>query len=328
MGDILTVPRKVEVRMMKQIDIIIPCYNESSCVKLIYSALEDVFNKHLLDYDWSVIYIDDGSTDNTLSEIKDLYSIVNKGRVRYISFARNFGKEAAIYAGLENSIGDYVALMDADLQHPPALLVQMVATLESGEYDCAAARRTSRKGEAPIRSTFSRMFYHVINWLTGLQLVPGMTDYRLMNREVVNAIVSLHEHERFIKGIYSWVGFKTKWIDYENVERAAGNSKWSFNGLWNYAKSGIIAFAVTPLRSVIWLGMIVVVISLIYGITVLHSTISGVREWKDTTTIILLLLFLGGVIITVLGVIGEYIARIYMEAKNRPIYVAKEIKLD
>ena len=309
---------------MKKIDIIIPCYNESTCVQLIYSAIENVFINCHNEYNWTTIYVDDGSSDNTLSEIKKLVDTYGTDKVKYLSFARNFGKEAAIYAGLENSIGDYVAIMDADLQHPPELLTQMVETIESGEYDCAAARRVSRTGEAPIRSAFSRAFYHVINWATGMKLVPGMTDYRLMTRNVVNAIVSLREHERFIKGIYSWVGFKTKWIDYENVERAAGTTKWSFTGLWDYAKSGIIAFAVTPLRGVIWLGMFVVIISLIYGINVLHSAFSGIREWTDSTTVILLLLFLGGVIITVLGVIGEYIARIYMEVKDRPIYVKKE----
>lgn len=312
---------------MKTIDVIIPCYNESSCVKLIYSALEGVFSSKLKEYDWSVIYVDDGSSDNTLTEIKELADKYNSDKVSYISFARNFGKEAAIYAGLENSSGDYVALMDADLQHPPELLVEMAEALESGEYDCAAARRVSRKGEPPIRSAFSREFYHAINWATGMHLVPGMTDYRLMTRKVADAIVSLREHERFIKGIYSWVGFRTKWIEYENVERAAGKSKWSFNGLWDYAKSGIIAFAVTPLRGVIWLGMLVVAVSLVYGILVLHSSLFGARSWTDTTTIILLLLFLGGVIITILGVIGEYLARIYMEVKDRPIYVERETNM-
>lgn len=312
---------------MKKIEIVIPCYNEQDCIRLAYDALCDVFRTALPQFDYSVIYIDDGSSDGTLNEIKKLADGQTKERVKFISFARNFGKEAAIYAGLENSKGDYVTIMDADLQHPPELLVQMVEALESGEYDCAAARRVSRTGEAPIRSAFSRAFYHVINWATGMKLVPGMTDYRLMTRNVVNAIVSLREHERFIKGIYSWVGFKTKWIDYENVERAAGTTKWSFTGLWDYAKSGIIAFAVTPLRGVIWLGMIVVLVSLIYGITVFHSTLTGMRQWTDSTTVILLLLFLGGVTITVLGVIGEYIARIYMEVKDRPIYVRKETNI-
>lgn len=312
---------------MKKIEIIIPCYNEEKCINLIFDVLNKLFMERLSAYSWSLIYVDDGSTDGTLSKIKDLVSEYGTDRVKYISFARNFGKEAAVFAGLEKSTGDYVALMDADLQHPPELLVQMAQILESGEYDCAAARRISRNGEPPIRSMFSRAFYHVINWATGMHLVPGMTDYRLMRRSVVEAVVSLRERERFIKGIYSWVGFNTKWIEYENVERAAGKSKWSFTGLWNYAKSGFIAFAVTPLRGVIWLGMIVVLLAFAYGVTVLSSSLSGVRVWKDTTTIILLMLFLGGVIITILGVIGEYLARIYMEVKDRPIYIEKESNL-
>ena len=312
---------------MKKIEIVIPCFNEAECISLLYQELDGLFCENLSDYKWSVIFVDDGSVDQTMDEIKKLEGRYGAEKIRYISFARNFGKEAAVFAGLEKSTGDYVALMDADLQHPPELLVQMAQILESGEYDCAAARRVSRNGEPPIRSIFSRAFYHVINWATGMHLVPGMTDYRLMKRSVVEAVVSLRERERFIKGIYSWVGFSTKWIEYENVERAAGKSKWSFTGLWNYAKSGFIAFAVTPLRGVIWLGMIVVLLAFVYGVTVLSSSLSGVRVWKDTTTIILLMLFLGGVIITILGVIGEYLARIYLEVKDRPIYIEKETNI-
>ena len=309
---------------MKKIEIVVPCYNEAECIKLIYQEISKVFQSELKQYEWSMIFVDDGSSDHTLNEIKALVADEGEEKVKYISFARNFGKEAAVFAGLEKSTGDYVALMDADLQHPPELLVQMAKTLEDEKYDCAAARRVSRNGEPLIRSMFSRTFYHVINWATGIGLVPGMTDYRLMKQSVVKAVVSLRERERFIKGIYSWVGFSTKWIEYENVERVAGESKWSFRGLWNYAKSGFIAFAVTPLRGVIWLGMLVVLASFIYGIMVLSSSLSGARIWKDTTTIILLLLFIGGVVITILGVIGEYLARIYMEVKNRPIYIEKE----
>ena len=313
---------------MKKIEIVVPCYNEAECINLIYRKISEVFRNEGMQYEWSMIFVDDGSNDHTLDEIKKLVVDEGKDRVKYISFTRNFGKEAAVFAGLEKSRGDYVALMDADLQHPPEILVQMAKVLEEGKYDCAAARRVSRNGEPPIRSMFSRGFYYVINWATGMHLVPGMTDYRLMKRSVVQAVVSLRERERFIKGIYSWVGFSTKWIEYENVERAVGKSKWSFGGLWNYAKSGFIAFAVTPLRGVIWLGMVVVLASFIYGIMVLNSSLSGARVWKDTTTIILLLLFIGGVVITILGVIGEYLARIYMEVKDRPIYIGKETNIE
>ncbi|WP_034453596.1 glycosyltransferase family 2 protein [Butyrivibrio fibrisolvens] len=278
-------------------------------------------------YEWSVLYIDDGSQDDTLERIVKLAGTAGSN-VRYISFARNFGKESAIYAGLENADGDYVALMDADLQHPPHLLVEMLHAIEVEGYDCATARRVNREKESKIRNFFSNAFYHTINWATGMKLAPGMTDYRLMKKQVVDAIVSMREHERFIKGIYSWIGFKSKWVEYENVERADGDSKWNYKSLWNYAKTGIIAFAVSPLRAVIYFGFLVIGISFVYAVRLFLMSISGARPWQDTTTIILLLLFLGGVIILLLGVIGEYLARIYMEVKNRPIYIAKEKKLD
>lgn len=289
--------------------------------------MKDLFSTELKAYEWSVLYIDDGSQDDTLERIVKLAGIPGSN-VRYISFARNFGKESAIYAGLENADGDYVALMDADLQHPPHLLVEMLHAIEVEGYDCATARRVNREKESKIRNFFSNAFYHTINWATGMKLAPGMTDYRLMKKQVADAIVSMREHERFIKGIYSWIGFKSKWVEYENVERADGDSKWNYKSLWNYAKTGIIAFAVSPLRAVIYFGFLVIGISFVYAVRLFLMSISGARPWQDTTTIILLLLFLGGVIILLLGVIGEYLARIYMEVKNRPIYIAKEKKLD
>ncbi|WP_022753271.1 glycosyltransferase family 2 protein [Butyrivibrio fibrisolvens] len=311
----------------KKIDIVIPCFNESKCVDLIYKALKKLFESELSGFDWSILYIDDGSQDDTLEHIVGLSNSDNS-HVRYISFARNFGKESAIYAGLENADGDYVALMDADLQHPPHLLVEMLHAIEDEGYDCATARRVKREKESKVRNFMSNAFYKVINWATGMKLAPGMTDYRLMKKQVAEAIVSMREHERFIKGIYSWIGFRSKWIEYENVERVEGDSKWNYRGLWNYAKTGIIAFATTPLRAVIYLGFLVIGISLVYAIRLYIMSVTGARPWQDTTTIILLLLFLGGVIILLLGVIGEYLARIYMEVKNRPIYIAKEKKLD
>lgn len=312
---------------MKKIDIIIPCFNESKCVELIYNVLEELFADRLKDYKWSILYVDDGSQDDTLERIVRLADS-GKDNVRYISFARNFGKESAIYAGLENADGDYVALMDADLQHPPRLLVDMLYAIEQEGYDCATARRVKREGESRIRNFFSNAFYKTINWATGMKLVRGMTDYRLMKKQVADAIVSMREHERFIKGIYSWIGFNSKWVEYENVERIEGTSKWNYKGLWNYAKTGIIAFAVAPLRAVIYFGFLVILVSFVYGVRLYAMSISGARPWKDTTTIILLLLFLGGVIILILGIIGEYLARIYMEVKNRPIYIAKKKKLE
>ena len=308
---------------MKHIEAITPCFNEQDCIRPFYDEIEKALGG-LKDYTFSVLYIDDGSTDNTLKEIKKLVDELGEEKIRYVSFSRNFGKEAALYAGLGNCNADLVAVLDVDLQHPPELLIEMLHAIEEEGYDCAGARRISRNGEPVIRSFLSRGFYRFINFATGMHLIPGMTDYRLMKKAVVDAIVSMPERERFTKGLYSWIGFKTKWINYYNVERVNGTSKWSVKGLWNYAKSGYVAFAATPLRGIVYLGMIVTIISFVYGIKVFFTAVNGNRVWQDTTTIILLLLFIGGVIITTLGIIGEYLARIYMEAKERPIYIKRE----
>lgn len=307
---------------MKKIEIVVPCYNEEECITLIYEKVYQVF-QNIEGYDFSFLFVNDGSADNTLKQIKLLANEKGNEKIRYISFARNFGKESAIYAGLSASSGEYVVLMDADLQHPPCLLVDMIAEMEQG-YDCCAARRISRKGEPFIRSVFSNLFYKLINKVTAMELRSGETDYRMMTRQVVEAIVSLNERERFIKGIYSWVGFNTKWIEYENVERAAGHTTWSFMGLINYAVSGFIAFATTPLRSVIYLGMLVVVVAFIYALVILFGALCGGGERNGYASIVIILLFLGGVIITILGIIGEYLARIYYEVKGRPICIVKE----
>lgn len=311
----------------KKVLIIVPCFNEAQCIKLLYEKLSEVLS--ISDtIKFSLLFVDDGSSDDTLTEVKKLEREFSNSMIKYISFARNFGKEAALYAGLDYALqdkeADYMAVMDADLQHPPELLLEMFDILEKGEYDCVGARRVNRKGEGRLKSFLSAGFYHVIHRITGMKLVHGMTDYRMMKRSVVEAIVSMKERERFIKGIYSWIGFKTLWIDYENVERVAGESKWSIRALFHYAKNGFIAFATTPLRCVIYLGMLTVFVALIYSVCLLHMTISGFRVWSDSTTILLLLLFFSGIIITILGVIGEYLARIYMEVKGRPIYILRE----
>ena len=311
---------------MKHIEIIVPCYNEQECIAKLYIEVNKVFSQ-LSGYSFSLLYKNDGSSDDTLVEIQKLASDYGDDKIRYISFARNFGKEAAIYAGFENCQGDYVALMDADLQHPPALLPDMIAKLEEG-HDCCGARRVSRNGEPIIRSFFSRGFYRIINKVTSMKLVPGGSDYRIMTKQMADAIVSLSERERFIKGIMSWVGFDTVWIEYKNVERFAGNSKWSFWGLARYAWHGFVSFATTPLRAAVWLGICLVAATVVYAVILLKNTLSGVRAWEDTTTIILLLMLMGGVIITLLGVIGEYMARIYLELKGRPIYISKVSNID
>lgn len=312
---------------MKTIELIVPCYNEEKCIALFYNRIEKVFSE-MPGYDFIITYIDDGSKDHTMEEIKKVVALADEKKVRYISLSRNFGKEAAIYAGLSKCTGDYVALIDADLQHPPELLKQMIIAIEEEGYDCASARRISRKGEPFIRSMFSKAFYHIINYITVIDLVPGSTDYRLMKRNVVEAIVSMTERERFTKGIYAWVGFKNKWIEYENVERAAGSTTWNFWGLVRYAYSGFLAFATTPLRGVIYFGMLIVLASIIFGIYIYVGALKTPgAERTGYSSIIILMLFLGGVIITILGMIGEYMARIYMEVKNRPIYFARETNI-
>lgn len=262
---------------MKTIELVVPCHNEESCVSLFYDTVRKVFES-LPDFRFIITYVDDGSKDNTLAEIKKVIERADKGKVQYISLSRNFGKESAMYAGLSHSTGDYVAVMDADLQHPPELLVKMIDAIEKEGYDCASARRVSRNGEPLIRSSLSRAFYHVINRVTVIDLVPGSTDYRLMKRKVVEAIVSLTERERFTKGIYAWVGFKNKWIEYENVERAAGTSKWSLFGLFRYAYSGFLAFATTPLRGVIYLGLVIVLLSIVFAVYTFVSAIHSTGE--------------------------------------------------
>lgn len=306
---------------MKRIEIVVPCYNEEPCIYPLYEAVAEVFSG-IDNYDWSLLYVNDGSSDGTLQKLKDLRA--EKGeRVEYISFARNFGKESAIYAGLQNSTGEIVVLMDADLQHPPAMLPEMIKGIEEG-YDCCGARRVSRKGEPVIRSAFSKLFYGIINNVTEMRLVQGGSDFRMMTRQMVDSMLLLTERERFSKGIMSWVGFDTKWIPYENVERIAGKSKWNFLGLVKYAWSGFIAFATAPLRAVIYLGSFIVLISAIYAVYLVVMAISHPEQnGSGFGTIALLILFIGGVIITLLGVIGEYIARIYIELKHRPIYIEK-----
>ncbi len=306
----------------KSIEIIVPCFNEEQCVEAFCDATSKVLDT-LTGYTYSFLYVNDGSGDKTLEKIKSLSDRYGNEKIKYISFARNFGKEAAIYAGFENCTGDYVVLMDADLQHPPELIPKMLEKIEEG-HDCCGARRITRKGEPVIRSFFSKAFYKTINRITGMKLVQGGSDYRIMTNQMAKAIISLSERERFIKGIMSWVGFDTAWIEYKNVERYAGSTKWSFWGLVRYAWHGFVSFATTPLRAVVWLGLVIVLISFIYGIRLAYFSFNGIRPWTDTTTILILLIFFAGVIIGILGIVGEYMARIYMELKGRPIYIAKE----
>ena len=305
---------------MKKIEMVVPCYNEELCIEPLYEEINRVMQK-LTNYEAAVLFVDDGSHDKTMEKIKGLTQ--KKTETRYLSFSRNFGKEAAIFAGLANSTGDIVVLMDADLQHPPALIPQMIKEVEAGA-DCCGARRIDRKGEPLIRSFFSKAFYRFMKKTTGLDFVQGGSDFRAMTRQVVQAVVAMPEKERFTKGILSWVGFQMKWLEYENVERTLGTTKWSFWGLVRYGVNGFLAFSTTPLRAAVYLGFMIDIAAVIYALVTFFSMITTDAPRTGYASIILIMLFLGGTIILILGIIGEYIARLYYEVKNRPVYIVKD----
>lgn len=305
---------------MKKIEMVVPCYNEELCIEPLYEEINRVMQE-LTNYEAAVLFVDDGSHDKTMEKIKGLTQ--KKTEIRYLSFSRNFGKEAAIFAGLANSTGDIVVLMDADLQHPPALIPQMIKEVEAGA-DCCGARRIDRKGEPLIRSFFSKGFYRFMKKTTGLDFVQGGSDFRAMTRQVVQAVVAMPEKERFTKGILSWVGFQMKWLEYENVERTLGTTKWSFWGLVRYGVNGFLAFSTTPLRAAVYLGFMIDIAAVVYALVTFFSMITTDAPRTGYASIILIMLFLGGTIILILGIIGEYIARLYYEVKNRPVYIVKD----
>lgn len=303
--------------MMNTVDLVVPCYNESEVLHLFFEETSKVTDS-IAGYTFNYIFVDDGSHDNTFELILELSK--KNDNVKYISFSRNFGKEAGMYAGLLHSTGDYVIIMDADLQHPPSLIPQMIEGIEQG-YDCVAAQRTNRKGEARIRSMFSRSFYRITNKLTNINLVSGAVDYRIMSRQMVLAVLSLCESQRFSKGIFEWVGFKKKWIPYENVKRTVGETKWSFWGLFKYAIDGITAFSVAPLRMVTGFGFFISVSAFIYIIATLVQTLIFGISVPGYVTTLSAVLFLGGMIEFSIGVLGEYIGHIYIETKSRPLFI-------
>lgn len=310
---------------MRTLDIVVPCYNEAECVELFFEDMTKTLSQ-VPDIKYSIIYVNDGSKDNTLGCLKKLADKYGGEVVKYISFSRNFGKESAIFAGLSYTTADYVVLMDADLQHPSSLLPEMIQALDEG-YDCCGARRVTREGEPVIRSFLSRTFYKIINKVTEMELVQGGSDFRMMKRCVVDAMLMMEERERFTKGIMSWVGFNTKWIEYENVERVAGDTKWSMRGLMAYALSGFMAFATAPLRIAVWLGFTIDAITVIAVIWFAISTLSSDLPRTGYGTIVCLIAFFGGTIILLLGIIGEYMARIYTEVKKRPIFLVKDTNI-
>lgn len=307
---------------MDKISVIISCYNEEKSVPLFYAAIEKAIKD--IDAEFEYIFVDDGSKDNTLKIIKDLSSQDEK--VRYISFSRNFGKEAAMFAGLEAANGNYVALMDADLQDPPELLKEMYSSIKTEDYDCVATRRVTRKGEPFIRSLFSRMFYKIINKMTDFEMVDGARDFRLMTSQVKDAIISLKEYNRYSKGLFPFVGFKTKWIEYENVKRAAGETKWSFWKLVKYALEGITAFTTAPLAIASIIGFLFCIISGIFILIIIIKTLAFGDPTSGWPSLACIIMFMGGVQLLSLGIIGQYLSKTYLEVKKRPIYIVKEKK--
>ena len=311
---------------MELISVIVPCYNEQESLPLFYREItavtdgmkEKYYNENISDLAFEFVFVNDGSKDDTLKLLREL-SQTDK-RVRYISFSRNFGKEAAMLAGLEKSRGDYCVILDADLQHPPRLIPQMYDYVRSGEYDCAATRRISRKGEPKALSFFARSFYKIINGISQTHIVDGAQDFRFMTRQMVNAILDMPEKNRFSKGIFSWVGFDTKYIEVENTERAAGKTTWNFKKLFLYSLDGIFAFSTAPL----WLSLIMGLIFIILALAMVIKTLIFHEPMEGYPVIVALVCLIGGIQLFCMGVTGQYISKMYTEIKGRPSYIIKE----
>lgn len=306
---------------MEKISIVVPCYYEEKSLPYFYKEINSVSQK-MKEVEFEIIFVNDGSRDNTLNIIKE-YAECDE-RVKYISFSRNFGKEAALFAGLEEATGDYIAVMDADLQDPPELLIQMYEDIINEHYDCVATRRIDRTGEPPIRSFFAKCFYRLINKISNADIVDGARDFRLMKRKMVDAIIQMREYNRFSKGIFGWVGFNTKWIDYENVERVAGETKWSFWKLFKYSIEGIIAFSTVPLLISSLVGMVLCGISLIMICVIIWKTLMFGEPVTGWPSLICTICFVGGIQLFCTGILGQYMAKAYLETKNRPIYIVSE----
>ena len=308
---------------MEKISVVVSCYNEEKALPLFYEEMEKVRKQDfegIVDFEY--IFVNDGSKDKTLDIMRMLRA--KDSKVRYVSFSRNFGKEAAMLAGLEASTGDYVTLMDADLQDPPALLKQMYNAIVNEGYDSVGTRRVTRKGEPPIRSFCARVFYKIINKISNIEMVDGARDYRLMKRQVVDAIISLKEYNRYSKGLFSFVGFNTKWIEYENIERVAGETKWSFWKLFKYALEGITAFSTTPLILSSIIGIIFCIIAFLAIIFIIIKTLVYGDPTPGWPSLACIIVFVSGVQLFCMGVIGQYLSKTYLEVKNRPIYIVKE----
>lgn len=308
---------------MEKISIVVPCYNEEKTIPIFYKEMNKVIDK-MKKLEFELIFVDDGSSDNTLKVCREL-SREDK-RVKYVSFSRNFGKEAGIYAGLSKSSGDYVTLMDVDLQDPPELLPKMYSLIKEEGYDSVGTRRVTRKGEPPIRSFFARCFYRLINKMSKTEMVDGARDYRLMTRQMVDSILEMKEYNRYSKGLFSFVGYNTKWIEYENRERVAGETKWSFWKLVIYALDGIIAFSTTPLWIAAIIGLLFCLISFVAILIIIIKTLvfgDPVGGWPSMVCVIF---FVSGIQLFCIGIIGAYLSKTYLETKHRPIYIVKEEK--
>ena len=305
---------------MERLSIVVPCFNEEATIPIFYRTVENIRKQIHADVEYC--FVDDGSKDKTLTILRDLSK--KSESVHYISFSRNFGKEVALYAGLQMAKGDYVVTMDVDLQDPPALLPKMWNILHESDYDCVATRRVTRKGEPPIRSFFARLFYKIINELSDTEIVDGARDYRMMTRQMVNAVIQDSEYNRFSKGIFSWVGFHTKWLAYENVGRSAGETKWSFWKLFKYSIEGILAYTTIPLYLSSVMGILMCGVSFIALVFIFIRALlygDSVAGWPSLVCIITLL---GGLILLALGIMGLYIAKIYLETKKRQIFIVRE----
>ena len=311
-------------RGVKNVELIVPCFNEQEALPFFIESVNSVIGK-IDGYSFSYIFVDDGSTDGTLETVKGFAEEYDN--VKYISFSRNFGKESAMLAGMVFSSAELVGIIDADLQHSPELIPEMLSSLEGDEYDIAAARRTDRSGEAKFKSIFSRGFYRVINSMSDVKIAEGAQDFRIMKRKVVDSILSMREYNRFSKGIFSWVGFRTKWFEHENAKRVAGKTKWSFWSLLTYAIDGIINFSTVPLKLSFLIGAFVSFIGIIYALYIVIRTIINGSDVPGYPSLFSAILVIGGLILLSLGIIGEYLARIYTEVKGRPFYIVDETNI-
>lgn len=314
---------------MSLLSVVVPCYNEQDAIPYFYDAITKTaseMQETWSDLDFEFLFIDDGSKDNTLSIVEGLRD--KDKRVRFVSFSRNFGKEAGLYAGLKNARGDYAVTMDADMQDPPALLPELYKAVREEGYDSAATRRVTRKGEPVIRSFFARRFYRLINRMSSADIVDGARDYRIMTRRMVDAIVGMKEYNRFTKGIYGWIGFNTKWIEFENVERVAGETKWSFWKLFGYAMEGIIGFSTAPLSMATWFGILMAIVSFLGIIFIIVKKLVYGDPTSGWSSMVCIMLLIAGIQLFCIGIMGQYLAKTYLETKQRPIYIARKTSED